>query len=43
MSKRDERKAELEAMMQLLRAVQNGGAGKESRRFKLAAHMSAVL
>jgi hypothetical protein len=27
----------------LLRAVQNGGAGEESRRFNLAAHMSAVL
>jgi hypothetical protein len=28
---------------QMLRAVQNGGAGEESRRFNLAAHMSAVL
>jgi hypothetical protein len=27
----------------LLRAVQNGGAGEVSRRFNLAAHMSAVL
>jgi hypothetical protein len=27
----------------MLRAVQNGGAGEESRRFNLAAHMSAVL
>jgi len=27
----------------VLRAVQNGGAGEESRRFNLAAHMSAVL
>jgi hypothetical protein len=27
----------------LLTAVQNGGAGEVSRRFNLAAHMSAVL
>jgi hypothetical protein len=30
-------------MGRLLRAVQNGGAGEVSRRFNLAAHMSAVL
>jgi hypothetical protein len=30
-------------VIKLLRAVQNGGAGEESRRFNLAAHMSAVL
>jgi hypothetical protein len=29
--------------IEMLRAVQNGGAGEESRRFNLAAHMSAVL
>jgi hypothetical protein len=29
--------------MLVLTAVQNGGAGEVSRRFNLAAHMSAVL
>ena len=33
----------LALIQQLLRAVQNGGAGEVSRRFNLAAHMSAVL
>jgi hypothetical protein len=30
-------------LQHLLTAVQNGGAGEVSRRFNLAAHMSAVL
>jgi hypothetical protein len=32
-----------DAISQVLTAVQNGGAGEVSRRFNLAAHMSAVL
>jgi hypothetical protein len=33
----------IDADNRLLTAVQNGGAGEVSRRFNLAAHMSAVL
>ena len=33
----------LDRQLKVLRAVQNGGAGEVSRRFNLAAHMSAVL